>query len=149
MWGIGTLSQTRDLVRKLLEAATGWELPPRQPWWLRLPESKQPLTLDGYNVEHRLAFDQQRLGDSPRSLLEQRWIEAFKRWKCAEMHVTLITVTNDDTSRLGDVLRAQLDEARKRRHWTDSAWNDYLSMLENEYQLAKRVYQQFMTDSAT
>jgi Zn finger protein HypA/HybF involved in hydrogenase expression len=52
-------SSAEATVREMIEKLTGWAFPSVRPSWLRGRGKRLPLELDGFNEEHRVAFEYQ------------------------------------------------------------------------------------------
>lgn len=50
--------KSEEAVRQVLEQITGWRFPKARPVWLK-GKSTYPMELDGYNEQHRVAFEYQ------------------------------------------------------------------------------------------
>lgn len=83
-------------VRRIFERVTGWKFKKMRPKWLK-GRGKVPLELDGYNEEHKVAFEYQgfqhyrpMFGD--RSLVRTKKNDERKRLMCLRKGVALIRV---------------------------------------------------------
>lgn len=131
----GRSSEAEEEFRARLENEFGVEFPKEKPKWLICPIKGTQLELDGYNEEHRIAFEY----DDPyhfnpgNDLVRLR--DAYKDWMCAEKRISLIRVAyNDDES----TIKRKIREARNRLTWSNEQWNRRAGYYRSEF---NRLYQ--------
>jgi hypothetical protein len=110
----GDRSKTEARIIAIFEEITGRKFDTAHPTWLRDPDSRAPLELDGYNEELGIAVEVQgpghikpMPGESYEKYQSRVARDEYKRAQCAAHKVALITIDYRISTRTG--LRAYIE----------------------------------------
>lgn len=127
-------------LRKRLENKFGFELGTKAPKWLVSPITGHTLQLDGYNPKKRLAFEYDEQYHFQPSNVEQRVIDAYKDWICAENRVFLIRVSHNNREA---TIRQKISKGRRRGKLTNEQWNRRAGQFRSNYERRLQEYHEY------